>query len=591
MLAGPDPRRTPPVFCSLDQWCGSNANFIAIWGSSVSDIWIIAERTGDLAGTKETGNPDDNTALLHWDGAAWRAIQIDETRRLRAIWGSARNDIWAAGSGPSLLHFDGESWSLVVEPIIPAGGITAISGSSANDVWAVGWNRAILHFDGVAWSSIELSTWDTFRSVSSSADEVWVLGDKTLNHFDRTSWSTVARPSESALGSVWGRADREAWVAGQSGTLERWNSTVEQTNAVTVQASTADFRSLWGNSGRDGWAVGEQGLIAHWNSTAWTAGPHLTDFNLNAAWGFEGSTWFVGDNGTFLEFDGQNWLSSPIAGHQLNRLWGSHPADVWAAGREIVHWDGKLWTDVPRPGSDEVFALWGSGEADVWAAGTHGLLLHWDGLSWQVSASPTSADIKGVWGSSSRDVWAVDSDGHFLHFGGSSWSIWSASSFGPLASVWGRNAADVIAVGGSNRIHFDGSEWSLLPPHPSETPTYELAFGNAQLVWIGGNVGWSAYKAGGTRPELGHWDGIGMSDNLEPKIAPPNVSLNYSSVEAGWADNERDVWIYLSRVLHWDGAQWSYSAVGGPTTINALWGTTSDLWALTGNGQILAKSR
>jgi hypothetical protein len=234
--------------------------------------------------------------------------------------------------------------------------------------------------------------------------------------------------------------------------------------------------------------VGEKGAIAHWNGMDWSAGPHLTESNLNAAWGYEGSTWFVGDNGVFLEFDGQGYLASPVAGRELNRLWGTNAQDVWAVGREFVHWDGRLWQDVPRPGSDEALALWGSGASDIWASGARGMLLHWDGVSWRAETSPTSADIKGIWGSARQDVWAVDADGHFLHFDGSAWSVGAAPNFGPLDVIWGRNALDVIAVGGSNRIHFDGVNWKLLPPH-FETPTYRVAFGNGPVVWIAGHEG------------------------------------------------------------------------------------------------------
>lgn len=587
VLTGPDPLRTPPTFCSIDNWCGSNANFVAIWGSSDTDIWIVANEAGDISGTKLATNSDATSALLHWDGLRWSAVQLGE---IHAIWGSSKDDVWAVGRSALFLHYDGKDWSPVHAPVGAPIDFTAVTGSSPTDVWAVGWGKTVVHFDGNAWTQVAMPTWDIFRSVWASANEVWVLGDQTMNHFDRSSWSSVARPPGSVQSGLWGRAEDEAWIAGQGGTLERWNSTGEQTNPVAGGASASNFRGLWGSSASDGWAVGEKGIIARWGNAGWSAGPHLTDSSLNAAWGYQGSTWFVGDNGAFLEFDGKNFLASPIATHKLNGLWGPSARDVWAAGREIVHWDGNRWRDVARPGSDEVLAVWGSSATDVWAAGRHGLFLHGNGTAWQVSKSPTNADINGIWGSSKTDVWAVDAGGHFLHFDGSAWSIRAALNFGPLESVWGRNALDVIAVGGSNRIHFDGVEWHLLPPHPSETPIYKVAFGNGELVWIGGQVGWSAYKAGGAHPELGRWNGVGMTDNLEPMTAPAIVNLGSSSVEAGWGDTEQDVWIYLSRLMHWDGAQWSYSAAGH-NPITALWGTTTHVWALTTSGQILEKSR
>ena len=580
------------MFCSSDRWCGSHANFVSIWGTSGSDIWIVANQTGNIAGGALPSNADAGSALLHWNGLSWSATQFDGSRTLHAVWGSSKDDVWVVGENETLLHFDGKSWS-PIQLMVGGTEFNSVFGTSARDVWVVGANKFIMHFDGAVWTRMEAtSTWDVFRSGWSAAHEVWVLGDTTLNHFDLDSWSSVTRPANSVPSSIWGRANHEAWLAGQAGTIERWSSTGEQlANDVPGQTGAANFRSLWGRSDSDGWAVGEKGRIARWSDTGWTDGPHLTDSNLNAAWGDGASTWFVGDQGTFLMFDGQGWSANPLAAHQLKRLWGTSARDVWAAGREFMHWNGDSWQVVDRPGSDEVLGLWGSSAADIWAAGENGLLLHWDGATWQLKWSPSSANITGIWGSAKDDIWAVDGLGHFLHYDGVAWWLSPAQNFGPLTSVWGRNASDIIAISGSNRILFDGKEWSLLPRHPNETPNYKIAFGNASLVWVGGNVPWNAYKAGGTRPELGRWDGMALADNLEPTMAPQPIVITASSVEAGWADNANDVWLALPRLLHWDGAKWTYSATGGSSPVAALWGTTSDLWALMANGQIIDKSR
>lgn len=592
VLTAPDPRRTPPVFCSSDGWCGSHANFVSIWGSSAFDIWIVANQTGNIAGGEQPSASDAGSALLHWDGVGWKATQFDGTRALRAVWGTSKEDVWVVGAGETLQHFDGKRWS-PIQLMVGGTEFSSVFGTSARDVWVVGANKFVVHFDGASWTRMEVtSTWDVFRSGWGSADEVWVLGDTTLNHFDLGSWSSLPRPANSVPSSVWGRANHEAWIAGQAGTIERWSSTGKQgANDVPGQPAAANFRNVWGRSDNDAWAVGEKGRIARWSDAGWSDGPQLTESNLNAVWGDGDSTWFVGDEGTFLKFDGQGWSANPRAAQQLKRLWGTSARDVWAAGRELMHWDGDSWQVVDRPGSDEVLGLWGSNAADIWAAGASGLLLHWDGAGWQLKQSPSSVDITGIWGSANDDIWAVDGLGHFLHFNGISWWLESAQNFGPLTSVWGRNASDIIAVSGSSRIRFDGHDWSLLPHHPNETPSYKIAFGNASLVWLGGNVPWSAYKAGGARPELGRWDGGTLVDNLEPTMAPQPIVITASSVEAGWADTANDVWIALPRLMHWDGAQWTYSATGGSSPVAALWGTTSDLWALTANGQIINKSR
>jgi len=509
------------------------------------------------------------------------------------VWGSSKNDVWAVGANETLLHFDGQSWS-PIHLMLGRTDFHSVFGTGPRDVWVVGANKFIVHFDGATWSPMEAtSTWDVFRSGWASPDEVWVLGDTTLNHFERGSWSSAARPADSVQSSIWGRASHEAWIAGQAGALERWSTTGEQTATenVTEQSGAANFRSLWGRTDDDGWAVGEKGRIARWSASGWSEGPRLTDSNLNASWSYGNSTWFVGDEGTFLEFDGQIWSASPLAAQPLKHLWGTSARDVWAAGRQFMHWDGGSWQVVARPGNDEVLALWGSSATDIWAAGVNGLLLHWNGATWQQAQSPSSANIAGIWGSARDDIWAVDGFGHFLHYDGVAWRLSPGQNFGPLAGVWGRNASDIIAIGGSNRIRYNGVEWSLMPRHTRDTPTYKIAFGNTALVWLGGYVPWSAYKAGGTRAELARWDGRGLTDDLEPTMAPWPVVITASSVEAGWADSASDVWIALPGLMHWDGTHWAYSATGGSLPVAALWGTTSDLWALTSNGQVIRKSR
>src|SRR6478609_8780926 len=195
VVNAPDPQRTPPVLCSLDHWCGSNANFVAIWGSSATDIWVIANQTGDLAGSEHPTNSVERSALLHWDGLAWGATQFDDSLTLRAIWGSSKHDVYVVGANNTLQHYDGASWSQVHLTLGAAIDFTSVHGTSAKDVWVVGLSRAALHYDGGAWVTMTPPTMDVFRSVWSSAEDVWVLGDATLNHFDRQSWSTVPRPA------------------------------------------------------------------------------------------------------------------------------------------------------------------------------------------------------------------------------------------------------------------------------------------------------------------------------------------------------------------------------------------------------------
>lgn len=588
-LAPPDPQRTPPMYCNLEGWCGANANYVAIWGSSAFDIWIVANYTGVVARTDGMGDTQ-RSALLHWDGAAWSATQL-ETRLLRGVSGSASNDVWVVGDSDFLEHYDGATWTRSLTPVTAPVDLLAVSVTSSKEAWAVGYDT-ILGYDGSWHLPPELRA-EVFHSVWSAGHEAWIAGTRKLVHFVPGAWSDIPLNDSRSATSVWGRANGAAWVAGRDGLLASWNGSAWELQQVANQSAAASYRGLWGNSERDVWAVGEAGALAHFDGKAWSAGPKLTDATLNAAWGTGTKTWVVGDNGTFLELENGTVSVSPLGEHRVSRLWGSNANDVWAVGDDALHWDGHAWTQVARPGGESALAIWGSRASDVWVACTKGKLLHWNGSSWGWVQAPTSADINGVWGSSARDVWAVTEDASFLHFDGTQWTSRPSPMPVPLRAIWGRNTADIVAVGVEQRFGFDGSEWRVLIPHPSEKPTYRVAFGNGSEVWIGGQVNWSAYKAGGANPELGNWNGVGFSDNLEPSAKDGlSINLGMSSVGAVWASGDDDVWIALPPAVHWDGQRWRESPTSGESTgLSALWGTTTDLWGITLSGQIVHKPR
>jgi len=66
------------------------------------------------------------------------------TGLLNDVWGSSANDIFAVGSGGTILHYNGSNWSAMTSGTIQ--GLNAVWGSSANDIFAVGSGGTILHY-------------------------------------------------------------------------------------------------------------------------------------------------------------------------------------------------------------------------------------------------------------------------------------------------------------------------------------------------------------------------------------------------------------------------------------------------------------
>src|SRR5437899_7640334 len=94
-------------------------------------------------------------ALIHWDGRSWTASLAPTPDALNAVWGSSRNDVYAAGANGTVLHFDGVSWSRGLSGT--AASIVSMSGRERDDVWMVARDDAtrgaLLHWRGQYWST------------------------------------------------------------------------------------------------------------------------------------------------------------------------------------------------------------------------------------------------------------------------------------------------------------------------------------------------------------------------------------------------------------------------------------------------------
>jgi hypothetical protein len=123
----------------------------AVSGSAGSDIWAVGDGKGIF--TNQTF-----ATIRHWDGARWsqkvcRAASGSNPPQgyegggpdayFTGVAAAASNDVWAvgvSGSGPIILHWDGQAWTRVTHPRAFPNSATlwAVSTSNGGSAWSVG---------------------------------------------------------------------------------------------------------------------------------------------------------------------------------------------------------------------------------------------------------------------------------------------------------------------------------------------------------------------------------------------------------------------------------------------------------------------
>ena len=180
--------------------------------SDAGPQFAVAALASDDVWSAGSGRTANNTSLFnHWDGTSWTTIPnppiTPGSVTIRALSALAPNDIWAAGSlffescddtcfeseTVRVLHWDGQSWSVVNAPMAYAWSrLLGIAAESSASVWGVGLespHTIASHWDGTQWSnapSIQLGAATFFEGVSVVAGDAWAVGWSAFPGRDQT---------------------------------------------------------------------------------------------------------------------------------------------------------------------------------------------------------------------------------------------------------------------------------------------------------------------------------------------------------------------------------------------------------------------
>lgn len=133
-------------------------------------LWLVGERASVV---RYPVSPEIGRGVV---------MPVPSRADLFAAWGQG-DHLWAAGSGGTILHFDGASWS--IEDSGTDVTLNALFGFAPNDIWAAGEEGTVLHFDGQHWSQIEIPGYrGQFKAIwGAASDDVWLGGERAMFHW------------------------------------------------------------------------------------------------------------------------------------------------------------------------------------------------------------------------------------------------------------------------------------------------------------------------------------------------------------------------------------------------------------------------
>jgi hypothetical protein len=489
--------------------------------------------------------------------------------RVTDVWGSGPDDVYAGyyGSERALRHFDGQAWEWVT--LEAKNYVREIWGSGANDVYVLASdvgsfdNHRLIHFDGVDWSDTGLSG---RRVVGTSAQDVYVLDDRSIHRFNGAAWDTIRTSTQyRSFSTAWALPGNHL-VAVRSiypepDTLIRWDG-----SSWTSEPAPGDVYDLWGTAPNDLFATGRDvltgsGAIWRWDGLQWNPMqlPGQFDYVGSIAGVTASEAYATTCCGTLLKYDGVAWQSEILpTTENLYSPWASSSSDIYVvAGSELLHGDGVTWAGVFNLQPKRAELVWAESPQRLVVLGENGEAYRYDHGVWtEESIGDFRGDFRALVGDDWNNLYVSASYDGILHYDGTGWSLLSDTPARDLALA---PNGDLFAVGVETLRLFDGSTWT----ESNETDRF------LTTVWAAASD--YAIVLGGLPGTIWQYDGS-------------TLRLLYESsegFEAVWGISESEVYIVGSAgLLRYDGTR---LARFGPTEgFERIAGTSSQHIIATG---------
>jgi hypothetical protein len=285
----------------------------------------------DLATPPDFAAPPDLLPSFHWVRDTSMSFP-----RLDTVWGTSPTNIYVAGSGGTIFHWNGSSWS---PQSSGKSHVFEIHGADPAHILAACANGIVFSIGDGTWTP-QFNGADILgiRDVTLSSQIAGGSSSFFMRSTGNGSWTNTTNPAGSeALDHFWSSSGFNIYAAGTSDSI--WHSTNGTSFSPEATGSGALVGGIFGTSSTDVWALQDNSVL------------HSTG------------------NGTWLRQT--NGIPSTI------QLWGigGLPGDLYITGnsQEVYHSTGNgVWTKEATPplavdvGLEAVFV---TGPNDVWVVG------------------------------------------------------------------------------------------------------------------------------------------------------------------------------------------------------------------------------
>lgn len=246
--------------------------------------FLLCLATGVLVGCDGDGDPPVVDT--------WQVVQEGVPGALLSVWGTSARDVWVVGadardgSGPTVLHFDGEAWERLA------------TGRTEGDLWWVfGFADGPVYMGG---------------------DGGVILRYQPSGGPGGGSFTPMATPGSGTVFGIWGASQSDVWAVGgesESAGGFAWRLQGDAWEVEpSVPAEVAMGSAIWkihGTATDDAWAVGSNGVALHWDGAAFSPGQTGVGTSLFTVHAHEGRYAAVGGSasGFIVEHDGVEWAN------------------------------------------------------------------------------------------------------------------------------------------------------------------------------------------------------------------------------------------------------------------------------------------